>query len=63
MDNAKVYFRVIDNSQGNYIGEAELKYWHDVETAEQAIDFYCSNQNKHFGTNWQLYKIDKVITP
>ena len=60
MYNAKVYFRVIDASQGNHIGSAELQYWHDVETAKDAIQFYCDNHNKHFGTSWKLYKIDEV---
>jgi len=61
MRNAKVYFRVIDSTQGHHIGDAELNYWADVETAEQAIKFYCDTQNKHCGTNWQLYKIDAYL--
>jgi hypothetical protein len=56
--NKIVHFRVIDHSQGGNIGDAELKFWADVETAEQAIKFYCDTHNKHFGTNWELYKID-----
>jgi hypothetical protein len=60
MYNATVHFRVIDSSQGCHIGSAELKYWSDCESATDAIKFYCDNHNKHFGTNWQLYKIDQV---
>jgi hypothetical protein len=61
MFNSKVFFRVIDSSQGNHIGSAELKYWSDTESATEAIKFYCDTHNKHFGTNWQLYKIDEVL--
>lgn len=55
------WFRIIDPSQGNHIGEESLRYWADIETAEEAIKFYCDTHNKHFGTQWQLYKIDQIL--
>jgi hypothetical protein len=58
MNEKKVYFRVIDHSQGGHIGTADLRYWADCESAESAIQFYCDSQNKHAGTAWQLFKID-----
>jgi hypothetical protein len=58
MNTKKVFFRVIDHSQGSHVGEAELNYWADCESAEDAIKFYCDTKNKHSGTSWELYKID-----
>jgi hypothetical protein len=58
MKTRKVFFRVIDHSQGSHIGEAELNYWADCESAGDAIKFYCDTKNKHSGTKWELYKID-----
>ena len=58
MIEKKVYFRVIDHSQSSHIGDAELNYWADCESAEDAIKFFCDSKNKHFGTKWELYKID-----
>ena len=58
MIEKKVYFRVIDHSQGSHIGDAELNYWADCESAEDAIKFFCDSKNKHSGTKWELYKID-----
>ena len=46
MKNRKVYFRVIDHSQGGHVGGAELNYWADCESAQDAIKFYCDSQNK-----------------
>jgi len=54
----KVYFRIIDHTQGSHIGAAELNYEPDYESAQEAIAFYCDTQNKYSGTAWQLYKID-----
>lgn len=59
--NKTIFFRITDPSQGNHIGEASLKYWDDVETAQDAIQFYCDTYNKHFGTQWQLFKIDQIF--
>jgi hypothetical protein len=61
MKNKKVFFRVIDHSQGSHIGDAELLYWADCESAEDAIKFYCDTKNKHSGTKWELYKIDGFL--
>lgn len=58
MRDKKVFFRVIDHTQGGHIGTAELRYWADCESAEDAIKFYCDSQNRHGGTAWELYKID-----
>jgi hypothetical protein len=58
MREKKVFFRVIDHTQGGHIGTAELRYWADCESAESAIQFYCDSQNKHAGTAWRLFKID-----
>jgi hypothetical protein len=61
MKNKKVFFTIIDHTQGGHIGEAELRYWADCESAESAIKFYCDIQNKHFGTAWSLFKIDGYL--
>jgi hypothetical protein len=63
METRKVYFRVIDHSQGGHVGGAELNYWADCESAQDAIKFYCDSQNRHAGTNWELYTIDGYFNP
>jgi len=61
MIEKKAYFRVIDHSQGSHIGDAELNYWADCESAEDAIKFFCDSKNKHSGTKWELYKLDGIL--
>lgn len=61
MNKKKVFFRVIDHTQGNHIGTAELWYLAGYESAEDAIKFYCDSQNKHSGTAWKLFKIDGYL--
>jgi hypothetical protein len=61
MKEQKVFFRIIDHTQGSHIGSAELWYWADCESAESAIKFYCDSQNKHCGTAWELYRIDGYL--
>jgi len=61
MKEQKVFFRVIDHTQGSHIGTAELWYYSAVESAESAIKFYCDSQNRHCKTAWELYKIDGYL--